>query len=264
MKPVATTPHRTRFLRLTLVLTLTLAFAAPPTFAADPAELYARGKAAFDRHEPDYVAALRYLAAYRETAGDALARDADFRRSLDRAIDHAAAQLDLALRTKRELDKHGEVREVTFETRGKLDRPGDDTIEVRVRLPRGQVPPKPTLASRPPAPPKAPARGADAPLAVKVRPAEPVRPTRPQAVDTGCAARLDACQEKAAAESRRLAHCVQKLEAVADEGAADSSAAIAGCRKRLDAVTERYEDLELRFDGLRLRYRDLAERCSSP
>lgn len=150
---------------------------------------------------------------------------------MDEAITHSAAQLGLALRTKRELDKYGEIREVTLETQGKVDRPGAETVEVQVRLPRGNVPPEPRLDPRPPPGGRTAGRPGVADLKTKTRPLEPVRPPSPAPVEPDCARRLAACQETSAAHAERLAHCEQKLDALSPD--VEVTRALAGCRGRL-------------------------------
>lgn len=254
-----------RPLALPLAAGLVLGLVAHAASGADPAQLYTRGKAAFDRPDPDFVVALEYLAAYREAAADVLAGDASFRRSLDQAIDYASAELSLALATKRQLDKYGEVREVTIETGGKLDTAGSSKQEVSVRLPARHLPPKPRLASRPPSGSGA---GTQAVVSKKMLPvdaarlgtAEPVE--RPPGGEADGEAQLQECREKLESQARRLDDYAKKLEAVRSDAASGSAQELAACRERLSAAGGKCQELQQNFNELTARYLALEAKCS--
>jgi len=106
--------------KLLFLLGLLPLFANSPLFAAEPDQIYQKGLQAYTSE--DYLAASEHLFAYRHMAGTGLS--ADFLNQVNKALAYAEAQVQLAIQTKRELDEHGKVTEVTVEASGKADAPG--------------------------------------------------------------------------------------------------------------------------------------------
>ncbi len=110
-------------------------------------EHYEKGK----RHyaDNDYRPAAEHLFAYLHLTEGTLPSEA--RRQIQQALSYCEEQLDLALRTKQQLDKHGKVVEVVVQTEGKMD---DFTPPKRVSQPF--QPPSPLTRAKPELQPLAP------------------------------------------------------------------------------------------------------------
>jgi len=132
--------------KLSFLLGFLLLLSCPALFAAEPDQLYQKGLQAYNAE--NYLAASEHLFAYRQMAGTGLS--ADFLRQVNEALKYAEAQVHVAIETKRELDEHGVVTEVTVESSGKADAPGSSHTKTEpFHPPSGNKGPKPGLPSKP-------------------------------------------------------------------------------------------------------------------
>lgn len=114
--------------------------------AQSPEKMYQTGKAAYDRN--DCLAAVKYLFAYRSMAGNQI--DGHLLEELNSAIRYCDDRIELAVRTKKELDKHGHVTEVVIEVSGKADGIKEIKKTKRFHKPTQQQKQKPKLPTRVP------------------------------------------------------------------------------------------------------------------
>jgi len=131
--------------------------AAAQLAAQDPRSLYNEGFQAYSQQR--HVRALERLAAYRIAASQELTGSPEFNSRLNAAIAYSEAVLDLALRTRQQLEKEGKVTEVEITVGGKMDNPSERPVKKRIRLPSSPPLQQPTLSSPAALPERAP-RGA--------------------------------------------------------------------------------------------------------
>jgi hypothetical protein len=123
---------------------LSLLFHVVSVSAESPEQLYSRGKAAFERG--NYLSAAKYLFAFTQTAPADVVRDVA--KEVESAITYSDQQIDLALRTKKQLDQYGRVTQVV--SSGKADDPNSKPVRHNVSLPNSTPGQKPTLPAQPP------------------------------------------------------------------------------------------------------------------
>ncbi len=114
MRTRAHKPMAGRF-HLTLLPVAFSGLLASVCWANAAEDLYQKGRAAFEKGS--YLDAVKYLYAFKQGAQPK--PSGDFAKQLDSAIDYADEQIDVALRTKQELDKYGKVTQIVAS--GKAD-----------------------------------------------------------------------------------------------------------------------------------------------
>jgi len=123
-----------------------LAFYAVPVFATSPSTVYNQGKSAFERE--DCLAAVKFLFAYQQLVGGEI--DPGMNDKIGSAIAYCDEQILLAIRTKQDLDRYGQITEVVVESSGKADSGASHKTTKAYRPPQGKHVPKPALPSSPP------------------------------------------------------------------------------------------------------------------
>lgn len=127
--------------RITGLAVLCFVLLVSAVHAQNGENIYMTGKQAYDRN--DHLMAVEYLFAYLTMFGNDLEPGlADTIRS---AIDYSEDHIDVALRTKKELDEKGHVTEVVVESSGKADQWGTQEVRKPFRPPHGKSMRKPTL-----------------------------------------------------------------------------------------------------------------------
>lgn len=117
----------------------------PGGFATDKDDLYQQGHQAYIAG--NYLAASEHLFAYRQIAGGGISED--FLRQVNEALKYAEDQIQLAVDTKRELDKHGVVTEVIVEASGKADTGATQKKTIQFHHHHRNITPKPGLPAKP-------------------------------------------------------------------------------------------------------------------
>lgn len=139
MKPINTRSLNIRSF-LFLCCGCLLAFASAPLPPQPPDTLYQEGLRYY--RSRDYLNAIKFLFAYKQVKQDALSPE--FIHQIDDALKYAESQVKLAIQTKNELDRHGEVTKIVV--RGKAD--GTD-MTVPFRQPRLKNQQQPVLPTNP-------------------------------------------------------------------------------------------------------------------
>lgn len=126
-----------------IVVLWLVAILSPPLGAQSATEIYQKGLVAFQNE--NYLLALKNLYAYQQISLAVLSANPTFASKLQKAIDYSEDQLRIAVETKRQLDRYGEVREIRFVAKGKADHPNPPVQTVPYRPPRPRFPAKPGL-----------------------------------------------------------------------------------------------------------------------
>lgn len=90
-------------------------------FAKTPEQIYNEGKRAYDMN--DYLKAVKLLYAYKEIMRDDM--DQSSAGSLVNAIDHCDKKISYAIKTRKELDEKGTIKEIVVTSEGAADAGGD-------------------------------------------------------------------------------------------------------------------------------------------
>lgn len=121
---------------------------ATGAYGADATAFYQTGKEAYNRADPDYLTAAKYLFAYLKVAEDQT--DKDLIDAINDAITYSDEMIFQALRTKKELDEKGHVVEVVIETSGSADGYNSQKKNEKFQMPSGPQRFKPRLPTNVP------------------------------------------------------------------------------------------------------------------
>lgn len=128
---------------LSILAGCTCLLIAAAAVAEQPEAVYSKGKQAYERD--DHLRAVQYLFAYLEMTGPGL--EAQTRSAIREALSYSEEHIEVALRTKRQLDEKGRVVEVVVESSGKADDMGPRYKQEPFRPPRTRVMRKPAIPS---------------------------------------------------------------------------------------------------------------------
>ena len=186
-----------------------IVLAPRPLRGQDTAALYQRGYEAY--RDDDYILALKYLYAYREIAVVPLPTPPKLGAELDAALAYSESRLDLAVRTRRALEKYGQITEVQVTASGKADDPSGRRVTVPLpAAPPSQKPPMAPPDSRRTAEPRA-----AVPRAARARPprAAVAEVAVPPAPDTSAIAALERKRAGLLARVSRIDSLLAALQA---------------------------------------------------